>query len=415
MTKKAYAKVRANIIAGRKAMTQDRMGDFRYDSDVQAAVFGNLATTVAGVGRTLTRQNNRQLAALSRLAEKNGQGYVKKGAAKAADLYGIAGAAGAAPILDAASAHVVGAGIADRSKVKAGTALAKSDQTALGIAQAGVATAQAGATAQMADALRYRAKNDAALIAQEQLELAKMKLQAKLEMQNYRKQLALQDGAAGDNSATAVGNLTAGSLGELVESFRESHNPDSTFWSEAGIDPEKGATPAQVAAAWANDHGYAPDSPQYQVILAMANNLYAGGAGAPGATWTRQDLADSALSAIDLLYPNLKGKARTALEGLLVSQLTATALDNAYMGGAAPSDDGGGDDGGGNSTAIVGTQSTAGPRSGAPIYSDRGENANAAPPDTPVGPGPGAESDLPPAPPGYHYAMVRGVWRLIPN
>jgi hypothetical protein len=151
----------------------------------------------------MTNSHARNLQALARYGDRlqqGNQGSIRQGAAQARNIAGAA-APLAAPILKQAKGHAAAANIAMQGAARAGVTVAKGGQTILGILQAGAATAQAGAQGQLADALAYRARDDARLIADRQ----NLILQSKLEYQNWRRQ---QDYLKKQADEDATGKLT---------------------------------------------------------------------------------------------------------------------------------------------------------------------------------------------------------------
>lgn len=320
-----FAKQRANIMASKAAYKQDRLAGFRVTNDIVGNIFGNLKTTMRGVGSELTSSNARQLTALQRLASRSGKSnarVIDNARGTAAGLYGIAGVAGAKPALDAAAAVAKGSKVALGGQVKAGKTLANSQATVLGIMGAGVAEAQAGAKAQTADALAYRAKEDAKLIASQQLELQKMKLQAQLDIDTYKKKLALDEKAAGGGSdgLTAVASFGVQAFAPLQELFNKPGNEDKSA--------------AEIAQEYIKTLGGENLDPNaIALINSLASQMALAGAGPgnkgsikPGetASFLTSQLTDT----LDILYPNYS-KHSKEVEKLLKAQLSVYAADAA--------------------------------------------------------------------------------------
>jgi hypothetical protein len=316
-----FARARAGVAASRGAYRQDRMAGFRATNDIQDAIFGNLNTTMRGVGRTLTSSNAKQLRRIQQMAKKSAAGnerVIGNARGTAANLYGIAGVAGAKPALDAAAAAARGSEKAMQGQVKGAKTQARTAQTVLGIMQAGVQEARAGAKAQTADALAYRAKEDATLIAGQQLELQKMRLQAQLDLDTYKKKLAMDEKAAAGGS---TGITTVATFGvQAFPALREAFNAD----------PE--ATPQSVASDYITKNNIT-DPNAITLINQLASSMAVAGAGpqnkgsiAPGEvqSFVTGQLTDT----LELLYPNYS-KHSKEVEKMLKAQLSVYAAETA--------------------------------------------------------------------------------------
>lgn len=261
---------RAGTIALRKSLKQARMGEFRASSDALGTIFGNTATTQRGLARTLTTSNARKLAALQKLEKRTVRrtsGAVTGAQASASKLFGGVAAAGQGYLFDQGQGHAEGAAIAQRGITKAGGIVSRGATEALGIQQAGAVEARAGADAMLADALRYRAKNDAQLIADRQ----NLILQSKLDYQNAVRMAELQqktaEGAAGTDKevvtrlATEAPQIAQGA----ADAWRTAN--------EDGPEAVKALNVTAVAKEWADANGYPLTGPEVTLFVTTLRNL----------------------------------------------------------------------------------------------------------------------------------------------
>jgi len=262
---------RAGTIALSKSLKQARMGEFRASQDALGTIFGNVATTQRGLARTLTTSNARKLAALQRLdsrTERSTRRAITGAQASASKLFGGVAAAGQGYLFDQGQGHAAAAATAQRGITKAGGIVSRGATEALGIQQAGAVEARAGADAMLADALRYRAQNDAQLIAERQ----NLILQSKLDYQNAKKMAELQqktaEGAAGSDKAVVTRLATEAP--QIAQGAAEA-------WRTAN--EEEGGVAAmnvsEVAKAWAEANGYPLTGPEVTLFVTTLRNLKA--------------------------------------------------------------------------------------------------------------------------------------------
>lgn len=330
--KGGIAAYRAGIKSQAAILRQTRLGNFRTVSDSVNAIYGNLGSTLAGNSRNLTGEQSRQLAALRRLRSNTSSrlGGMAAGAGKqVASRYGSAIAGAEAPALKSLGVTAKAGTKAVNAQVGAAGILARGNEQALGTLQAGASAAQAGAQALTADALAYRAHNDAALIASEKLDLQKMVLQNKLDIQNYKAKLALEDKSKlGNTSASAIAETATSAVPSMLTFFRE--NSDR-------VDADGNAAPptaAEAAQAWAAANGVTdPTDPEYKVVLSVARAMANAGAGVAGSEFGADRLGTVTAginNAISILYPNLTSKQSDAVSGIISSTATGWALNSAY-------------------------------------------------------------------------------------
>jgi len=330
----AMTKLRAGKLASAAGMRQARMSGFASTTDLIESIMGNAAGGVAGASARLTRQNSRQLQALAALGDRAAAGNartVNGGRREAADMFGSAVTGLTAPEFGRAAGHSKASQIALAGAARGAVTSARGGGQAMGIMEQGVAAAAAGAQAQTADALLYRAKNDAQLIAQQQ----SMILQSKLDFQNWKRQQDyLKKLEAADTTGTKQGLATVqGVLTSGAVTMRQYlvDNPDAT------VDD-------LVKQVTAGDSSLAGDQAAQAALSALARQVQAsvGSGGTTNAGYTRDDEAQDILESILLLYPNYKGD-QGALLKTIRSQLDAgwsaaqvEAASVATGGGVAP-------------------------------------------------------------------------------
>jgi hypothetical protein len=328
-----FTKVRAGNIALGRMLRRDRMGDFRYATSVTDAIFGNLSTTSRGLGRQLTAENARQLAALQRLTARSSQANaraVNRTEGRVASRYGSAIAGAVQPQMGVVRGAAKGATTIVRGQAAAGGIAARGGAAAMDALQAGVAEAQAGAQAQLAQALSYRAKNDAQLIAEKQLALQQMRLQAQLDFQNWKKQQdylqKLQNTNPDLSGMTAVASSAASAFTGLQTIF----NTPTTDTADGSISFPNAA---EAASKYIQDNGIT-DQNEAALIYALSAAMYQAGAGpttegqlyGPGhSDAERQKLILNALmTRLAMLYPNFS-KYQNELQKAIEAQVAAVA------------------------------------------------------------------------------------------
>lgn len=329
--KKLYQGMRADIIATRKALSGARVGEYKWTASALGSINGNLNSTLGGGRANLSAEQARMLGKLSALKQnqdKRSRAITRGAKANVSSMYGsaIGGANRVGQSTVAAAGK--GARMAVAGQAGAGGILARGDKAAMATLQQGATAAASAADAQLADALAYRAKNDASLVAQQQLQLDQMRLQNKLDIQNYKAKLALQakaDGSAGNAAASALANVAADTVPSLIGYFNDPSlavaNPNSV-------------SPAEAAAAWAVANGVDPNSAQYQVVLAAAQAIRASN-DANGGSYDPADISNSVTQQLAIMYPDLKPKQLDMLGGIVTGS-TANWNIAAQQAAAAP-------------------------------------------------------------------------------
>lgn len=379
--KDAVLNQRANIIATRKVLAQSRRQGFKYTQNVLEGIFSNLRTTSNSYSAQLASDQARQLDALRRLSSRTQNRMTSIGSRTAASVrnrYGSAIAAGTD--LSALSARPKAAAKALKGYSRAGNLLAQGNAAASGTLSSGLKQARAAADYALAQALQYRARNDAQLIAQQKLALGEAKLQyaaqremaklaARLEFENYKKKLALEDqGAQAQGQLLALGTAATDAFPLLLDYFRKSNSTvvetadgkttvtggltseDVAYLQSAGIPL---GTAAASAALYMRDMGISPDSPEAQLILSMAQAMYAAGAGKPGSGLgglgpegqanRTQLIVDAVSQRLAQLYPQYSKYQKTIEEGLraraaLIDLSTLEAASSGEGASQAPQD-----------------------------------------------------------------------------
>lgn len=184
----------ANIL--NKALTKARVASYKAGQSQLDAIRSNLRTTGAGIGGALTSSQARTLSSIERVAatgQAKSTGALASATNQIRNRYGTAMGGITAPLLAPAAAHskatILGAAGAVAGAVKS----AQGGQLALGIEKAGARTARQGAEYQLNQALLYRAKQDAALVAQQKSDWLLYKQKA-----DYANKLAAQAASAKD-------------------------------------------------------------------------------------------------------------------------------------------------------------------------------------------------------------------------
>lgn len=185
---------RRSIRQSENALERDRMSDFRFAGSQLDAIYGALAKTRRKVGKRITVQNERILARMAGIVAKQRQGSRRAIGAEAESVRRYGGAiAGAVGEQFKPGSTVAKSGVKDALAGQAvGLHEAKTDQTILGIAEAGAAEARAGADYALSQALAERTNQDVALIAQQKHDLAMAKLQQRFAIEMAEKQADLE-------------------------------------------------------------------------------------------------------------------------------------------------------------------------------------------------------------------------------
>lgn len=331
--------IKADISAARKLATQSRRKGFKYTTDVNAAIYGNLATTVAGYGRSLTGEQARQLQALRALQANTAAreaGLAAGAAGVVRSQYGSAIAGAVRPATRGLQVLAKAATKTVNAQVGAAGIVARGNEAAQATLGQGVATAQASAQYATAQALEYRAKNDAQATATAKLALDQMILANKLDIANYKAKLALDEKAAGGDTAgvTAVATAGANAAAGLNASYNTYYAQDGSTYrtDEVFYDEDTGKLYAdedhtipvtlpnatQAASAYVSENAIT-DENQVKMIYAVSQAMYAAGAGkAPGAFENRSETVTAAVNQqLAILYPQYAKKHGADMAGLV--------------------------------------------------------------------------------------------------
>lgn len=305
-----YGKAHAKIRATRKLLAESRTQGFKYTNNVIDSIYGNLSTTERGLGRQLGAAQARQLSALQKLqsnAQAKNTRLVQGAQANVSKMYGSA--IGAGTDFSGVKAQKKAGGLDAAGQARASGAIVSGNTAAVKIANAGVRQAEAGAKYATAEALAYRAKNDAQLIASQQFELQKMRLQNQLDLQNYRKKAAID--AEKDPTQQGAGTL-AQSAGEMAIWFRQYYggHPDASaneaylaygqaFPGVLSIDPDTGVAVTGTGTA----------------LDTLAQRVSTAEYGLQSSTDQKEEIAQ-VTAALQGLYPHFNKK-ENHLEGII--------------------------------------------------------------------------------------------------
>ena len=289
----ANQKAKAGIIATRKLLKGERMAGFKATGSALDAVYGNLSTTQAGIGRSQTIANQKTMAALARLAGKTDRatGRIVRGSeAKAANQYGSVIGAAVDRQSGTLEAHAAAASAALRGEKAAGKVGAKGAADVLGILKAGAATAKAGAAGQLADALQYRAKNDAQIVAGMQ----QARMEANLQFETWKRQQ--------DYLKKQEEKDQAGALGGIVQATNTSATASAFMRNFLSENP--GATAPEAMAEYQKQYGVVEAA--VPLLTLISQNVYSSVDPATGQTragYTRENESQDLVAALHTLYP----------------------------------------------------------------------------------------------------------------
>lgn len=346
MPPKYAKKMQRDINRYAGVLRAQRVGSFKTTTQANEGTYGNLITTTSGFAQNLTQEQSRQLGALKALRSNTNQklGRIERGtAASVRNQYGSAVAGGMKPTALATNKAVAAAGKkAINAQAAAGGILARGNTAAMGAIQQGVLGAQAGAEALTADALAYRGKQDAATIAQQQLALDQMVLQNKLDLQNYRKKLAMEDARNNTNGAmSAVATSAASATSGLFQNFRQwigpngvvawdqAHQDDNGTWVDAEGNELRPMTPSGAANQYLQDNGIDPASNEGQVVMAISRAMASGGAGTQPGAYDPAGLVNAVNQQMAILYPNFS-KNQADIDALISGTLKDDVLTGTY-------------------------------------------------------------------------------------
>lgn len=376
---RAFTGQKANLIATRKMLKTDRLSEFYATNARERSIFKNLTSTMNGTAKNLTQDQARQLRALGRVTSGKAEGRISTRAADTVrNMYGIAGSGFAAPAEAVLAAKAKGAKTTLGGQRKAGGLLANANESAMKTIETGVKAEALAAKGQVAQALQYRAKNDAALISQQKTALATariqaaqaerdMRLQAQLDYKNWQKQQGTNPGAAG-----AVAQAGVTSYNQLADAFRTPVATDGTpltgdaltaFNQGNGAAGDHYMNATEAAQYVEGNMAIGANDPRATIIQTIAGQMFANGAGSSQGHYKLDDahqqslVHDAVTQSLQLLYPDMNGKKLAS-----VTQAGMQYFDSvrAYNGAT-----GGGGGGGGSTTdAVDNTPFVPGPSAG---------------------------------------------------
>lgn len=368
-SKKFIQAQRANIAASRRTMAQSRNMGYKALNNSLESIASNLTTSIGRNNAALMGSQGSQLAALRTLAARSkakGSRITERTTDAITNRYGSAIAGGTD--LSAMKATAKASGVVQKGIVGAAGLLAQGNEAAAATQSSGVAQAESAADYMASQAKLYRAKNDAGLIAEQQLELAKMRLQNKLDLENYRKKLKMDDEEnkkTNLTSANAVGTFGAQGATTLLDifnhvyvgsdgSFHDASEVEGIGTGAAHLKGDENVTmrqvgPAQAIQYYAGEYGFS-DPNQQRMLTAVAQAMWGAGAGRAEGGFNRDPsvVSSAVTQQIALLYPDLKQKSLDNISGLISAQIAYTTGN----GGAPPPEE---DDGSGLTWGKVGT------------------------------------------------------------
>jgi len=357
-SKQTIIKIRAGNRAAAQLARQATRAEFKYTNRIDQAIYGNLAGNISGNTAALTAEQSRLTGALTRLKANQARGSSRISKAARTDVqsaYGSAVAGGNRLNLEAVQTVGKAGQKAVGAQAAAGGILARGNEAAASTLASGVQMAKQGARAQVADALAYRARNDAELAATRDNQLSMMVLQNKLDIENYKKKLELQDKASGSNGQmSAVATAAAGATQNLFSNFNQVSDGQGNYYDigkttkddngnlvytdpDGNVIPVHILTAAESAGKYMNENAIDPAGPEGQVVLALSRAMSSAGAGQqPGAySASPGDLVAAVNQQLSIMYPNFS-KSKDTIDALIRSSLKV------QMGQSALSSDGGG-------------------------------------------------------------------------
>lgn len=295
MTRKSDAQARARIIATRGALKADRMAGFRQTGSALDAIYGNLATTTRGIAASQTVANARTMAALERIsgrAAKRATGIARSTGKAERNAYGSVAGAAADRQSHGLEAAAKASALTLKGEVGAGKVGVKGAADVLGIISAGAQEAKAGAAGQLADALAYRARQDAQVIAGMQ----QARMQANLEFQNWKRQ---QDYLRKLEEKDASGKLQG--VGTYADEMTRASSGMRVLLENGDY-----TNPDQLVTDYTTQNGQPLDDNEKAALNVLArqlmtNHVY-GGQG------DRQDEVDAVMRSMHVLYPSWSGQ-----------------------------------------------------------------------------------------------------------
>lgn len=262
-----------SIKAFKKAARKDLMGDLGFTQSQLDAISSNLLTTGKGLARSLTVDQARQVAAIQRISARGAKkvaGIVQRTAETATSRYGTAMGGIVHTDLLAAAGTAKAAKSIGLGAVRQAKGLAQAGQAALAIQQSSTKEAIAGAEYAMATALKSRGQADATQVAQMQFQLEMQKQAqdaARAEFKFETDYLAKQGGETGVLAVAQTAAMAWNGLRAYFNPVDKDGNPTGDV-----------VTAQEAAQLYIQAAGIA-DVNQQQVIFAVANAMWANGAG----------------------------------------------------------------------------------------------------------------------------------------
>ena len=314
----ALDKLKAAAQAAKRIRNESRNAEFTMATAGSDSIFANLATTQSGISSSLNASQAAILAGMERLsargAKQSTRGVARAGD-RAANLFGSAMGPGIEQDLGPARAIAEATGAQGRAAVGAGGLAARGASTAMDMMSAAATEAQAGVDYQFAQALSYRASQDAALTAEARLMMAEKKYDARQAEKEEQKEksnattigaqetlldMAMQPGASAEQLTNVASqleltyNLPRGTLTNYVKTmFDEEGNSTvaGPLLDAAGnviqtdLDDEDELQLKKDTLAWLKDH---PDTPDVAASKEHFLNSMVARPGEEG-TWTMSD------------------------------------------------------------------------------------------------------------------------------
>jgi hypothetical protein len=314
MANRADTKAKAKIIATRQMLAATREKGFRTTGSALDAIYGNLATTSKGIAASQTVANARTAAALERISgrtDRRVSGIARRAGAQERNLFGAVAGAAADRQTGVLEAAVSASKATLKGERQAGAVGIRGAADVVGIIQAGAKEARAGAAGQLADALQYRAKQDASIVA----EMQKARLDANLQFQTWKRQqqyLAKQEAAD-----------KTGSLGGVVTVTQTA--TEAATWMRKQMAANPGWNAMQLAEAYSASFPSDPNAAPMLTLLAQRVwHSVSNGQTIDG--YTREDEAHDIQQAVHTLYPNF-GKHRDDINRTITQGLRAGYAD----------------------------------------------------------------------------------------
>lgn len=359
MAKKYIQQQRANIAATRRIMAQSRNMGYKAVNNILDSISGNLTTATGRNTAALLGGQASQLQSLKTLAARSraqGSRITQHTTESVANRYGsaIAGGTDFSGVRAQQRANAVN----QRGITSAAGLLAQGNEAAAATQASGVQQAESAAEYAASQAKLYRAKNDAGLIAQAQLELQKTRLEAKLDLENYRKKLKMDDKKNGSTTgAESIGNFGADSATSLLDIFNHVYTDGQNFYTADQIEGIHSGAPTtadgtavkqvnamQASTYYAQEYGLT--DAQKPMLQAMAATLYQHGAGKAEGDFQRDPayVTETITNQLALLYPDLTEKQLDNVSGLVMANFKYNSVDESKIPRGKRDGDGGEDD-----------------------------------------------------------------------